>query len=92
MEGIYLYSKLLFRGLNLFSLTSLSHYYTLLQDAEEKSKAKHFTQLERKQFLDILKKYKHIIEVKESDGVTLKDKDIAWSEICNEYNLSHLIS
>ncbi|TGZ54600.1 Uncharacterized protein DBV15_12043 [Temnothorax longispinosus] len=51
--------------------------------------------MERKVFLQILKKYKNVIEIKKSDATTLKDKDIAWNNICeeyNEYNESTLIS
>lgn len=59
---------------------------------KSKTKSKHFTTLEKKLFLDILKRYKNIVEVKKSDSNTLKNKDVAWSEICKEYNASHLIS
>lgn len=58
---------------------------------EKYKKSKHFTSLEKKLFLDILKRYKHIVEVKKSDSTTLKDKDAAWLEICNEYNSSQLV-
>lgn len=56
------------------------------------SKNKHYTSMERKVFLQILEKYKYVIEIKKSDATTLKDKDIAWSEICEKYNQSTLIS
>ncbi|XP_077265240.1 uncharacterized protein LOC143899110, partial [Temnothorax americanus] len=56
------------------------------------SKNKHYTLMERKVFLQILKKYKNVIEIKKSDATTLKDKDIAWNNICEEYNESTLIS
>jgi len=36
-------------------------------------------------------KNKSIVEIKKSDATTLKDKDIAWNEICEEYNQSALI-
>lgn len=58
---------------------------------EKVSKNKHYTSMEKKVFLQILDKYKHVIELKKNDGTTLKDKDVAWSEICNEYNQSTLI-
>jgi len=54
-------------------------------------KNKHYTLIERKVFLQILEKYKNIVEIKKSDATTLKDKDIAWSEIYEEYNQSALI-
>lgn len=57
-----------------------------------KNKAKHFTSFEKKVFLDILKRYKHIIEIKRNDSTTLKDKEAAWSEICSEYNASQLVT
>lgn len=56
------------------------------------SKNKHYTLLERKLFLQILNDYKHIIEVKKSNSTALKDKDVAWNEICNKYNQSTLIT
>jgi len=55
------------------------------------SRSKHYTLIERKVFLQILEKHKSIVEIKKSDATTLKDKDIAWSEICEEYNQSTLI-
>lgn len=55
------------------------------------SKNKHYTPLERKVFLQILNDYKHVIEIKKSDSSTLKDKELAWIEICNKYNESTLI-
>lgn len=58
---------------------------------EKANKNKHYTSLEKKVFLQILHKYKHVIELKKSDGVTLKNKEVAWSEIGNEYNQSTLI-
>lgn len=30
--------------------------------------------------------------MKKSDSSTLKDKDVAWSEICKEYNASQLVT
>ncbi|KYQ53925.1 hypothetical protein ALC60_05665 [Trachymyrmex zeteki] len=54
------------------------------------SKTKHYTLMERKIFLQILDKYKNVIEIKKSDATTLKDKDVAWNEICEEYNQYHL--
>lgn len=57
-----------------------------------KNKSKHFTPLEKKLFLDILKRYKHVIEVKKNDFSTLKDKDVAWTEVTKEFNTSQLIS
>jgi len=47
--------------------------------------------MEKKVFLQILDLFKHIIEIKKSDGSTIKEKDTAWKEICNRYNASALI-
>lgn len=55
------------------------------------SKNKHYTLMKRKVLLQILEKYKNIIEIKKSDATTLKDKDIAWNEISEQYNQSALI-
>lgn len=57
-----------------------------------KNKSKHFTLFEKKVFLDTLKRYKHVIEIKKSDSATLKDKEAGWSEICNQYNASQLVT
>ncbi|XP_077259653.1 uncharacterized protein LOC143895984 isoform X2 [Temnothorax americanus] len=55
------------------------------------SKNKHYASVEKKIFLEILKDFKHVIEVKKSDSSTLRDKEIAWDEICNRYNDSSMI-
>lgn len=56
------------------------------------SKSKHYTNIERKVFLQILERYKQIVEIKKSDTTTLKDKEVAWTEICATYNESSLIA
>ncbi|XP_070529790.1 myb/SANT-like DNA-binding domain-containing protein 3 [Cardiocondyla obscurior] len=61
------------------------------KEKTETSRSKHYTQMERKVFLQILQKYKNVVEVKRSDATTLKDKDIAWSQICEEYNNFSLV-
>ncbi|XP_018378201.1 PREDICTED: uncharacterized protein LOC108770933 [Trachymyrmex cornetzi] len=50
------------------------------------SKSKHYSAVEKKIFLEILKHFKYVIEVKKSDSSTLHDKEVAWSEICKRYN------
>lgn len=55
------------------------------------NKNKHYTTVERKLFLEILKDFKHIIEVKKSDFSTLNDKETAWTEICKRYNDSSMV-
>lgn len=44
--------------------------------------------MERKVFLQILDLFKHVIELKKSDDSTIKDKEVAWKEICSRYNES----
>lgn len=56
------------------------------------SKNKHYTPMERKVFLQILDRFKHVTEIKKSDTNTLKDKELAWKEICTTFNQSALIS
>lgn len=51
---------------------------------------KHYTDMEKKFFLRILTKYSHIIERKRSDATTLKDKEEAWNQICDSYNISSI--
>jgi len=48
--------------------------------------------MEKKVFLQILKDYKHVIEIKKNNSTTLKEKDVAWTEVCQKYNESTLIS
>ncbi|XP_071580304.1 uncharacterized protein [Temnothorax nylanderi] len=51
-----------------------------------------YSDLEKQIFLEILKKYKHVVESKGTNSSTLKDKTEAWSIITEEYNNSSLIS
>ncbi|XP_077276970.1 uncharacterized protein LOC143905418 [Temnothorax americanus] len=51
-----------------------------------------YSDLEKQVFLEILKKYKHIIESKRTNSLTLKEKSEAWFIITQEYNESSLIS
>jgi len=48
--------------------------------------------VEKKIFLEILRDFKHVIEVKKSDSSTLHDKEVAWSEICKRYNECTMIT
>lgn len=50
-----------------------------------------YSDLERQIFLEILKKYKHVVESKGTNSFTLKEKSEAWSIITEEYNNSSLI-
>jgi len=79
-----MYSKLL--------VTKILKYVIYRMSEKNTSRSKHYTSMERKVFLQILQNYKHVIERKKSDGTTLREKDVAWSEICNHYNQSSLIS
>lgn len=49
---------------------------------------KHYTVLEKKILVEILKQYSEVIETKKSDSSSLKEKDAAWNKITEEYNLS----
>lgn len=51
-----------------------------------------YSELEKQIFLEILKKYKHVIESKDTNSSTLKEKSEAWSIIIEKYNNSSLIS
>lgn len=53
---------------------------------------KHYTDAEKKFFLRILTKYSHIIESKKNNATTLKDKEEAWNQICESYNISSIIT
>jgi hypothetical protein len=61
------------------------------KEKPQTSKNKHYTSMEKKVFLQILEKYKNVVETKKSDATTLKDKEMAWNDICEEYNESLLI-
>lgn len=60
---------------------------------EEKigNKSKHYTPAEKSLFLQILNKYKQIIECKKSNVNTLREKEVAWNNICEEFNNSSQI-
>jgi len=47
--------------------------------------SKHYSAMEKKIFLEILKNFKHV-EIKKSDSSTLHDKEVTWTEICKQYN------
>ncbi|XP_050506242.1 uncharacterized protein LOC126884353 [Diabrotica virgifera virgifera] len=50
------------------------------------NKGSHFSSLEKDIILDLAIKYKCIIENKQTDGVTNKQKAIAWENISKEFN------
>lgn len=56
------------------------------------SKRTVYSELEKQVFLEILKKYKYVIESKGTNSSTLKQKSEAWLIIMEEYNNSSLIS
>ncbi|XP_046585796.1 uncharacterized protein LOC107228077 isoform X1 [Neodiprion lecontei] len=47
---------------------------------------KHYTAVDKKIFLEILKKYKNIVEQKKSDAGSLREKESAWNEIAEKFN------
>ncbi|XP_066592951.1 myb/SANT-like DNA-binding domain-containing protein 3 [Prorops nasuta] len=50
-----------------------------------------YSHLEKRVFLEILKKYKNVIECKSVSAVNLRDKNFAWKSITEEYNINTLI-
>lgn len=57
-----------------------------------KMSKKHYSDTEKRLFINLLKKYSHVIEIKKSDAGTLKNKEDAWNRIYEEYNGSSIIS
>lgn len=53
--------------------------------------SKHYSAMEKKFFLEILKNFKHVVKIKKSDSSSLRDKEVAWSEVCKQYNNSTMI-
>jgi len=51
-----------------------------------------YSDLDKQVFLEILKKYKHVIEAKGTSSSSLREKSEAWALIMEEYNNSSLIS
>ncbi|RVE54811.1 hypothetical protein evm_000578 [Chilo suppressalis] len=50
------------------------------------TKKRNFGNMEKKVFVDILKKYKQVIENKDTDGAALRAKNAAWEQIAIEFN------
>lgn len=48
--------------------------------------------MEKRLFLQILKKLSHVIEKKKSDGASLKEKEKVWHLITEKFNTSLIIS
>lgn len=55
---------------------------------EKEKRAANFTQSEVDLLIDIVLKFKHIIENKQTDATTWKDKNQAWEKITEEFNAS----
>ncbi|XP_046142825.1 myb/SANT-like DNA-binding domain-containing protein 3 [Osmia bicornis bicornis] len=53
---------------------------------------KHFTEIDKNTFVAILKNFAHIVEYKKSDSSSLRNKEEAWQEITQQYNMSAVIS
>lgn len=63
--------------------------------AETKSKrirSTNYTNVERGIFIDILQKYKYIVENIKTDGITLKQKENAWDKIVLEFNANSCVT
>ncbi|XP_069672712.1 myb/SANT-like DNA-binding domain-containing protein 3 [Periplaneta americana] len=48
-------------------------------------RAPNFNKYEVEILIELIQKYKHIIENKKTDGVSLKEKDATWRKIANEF-------
>lgn len=53
---------------------------------EKEKRAANFTKTEIDLLIDIVLKYKHIIENKTTSATTWRDKDEAWDKICSKFN------
>jgi len=53
---------------------------------EKEKRGANFTKTEIDLLIDIMLKYKHIIENKRTDATTWKDKNEAWEKISSEFN------
>ncbi|XP_066596518.1 uncharacterized protein [Prorops nasuta] len=51
-----------------------------------------YSELEKTVFLDLISKYKHVLECKASNAITLKEKSFAWNTLSQEYNSNFLIT
>ena len=56
--------------------------------AEDKNRCRHYTPVEKRCFLHIIDNYKHVIECNRSNVNSLRDKELAWTKICDEFNNS----
>ena len=64
------------------------HFYILVYYLYDKSK--HYTPVEYSFLLHIIDNYKHVIECKRSNVNSLRDKELAKTKICDEFNKSSL--
>ncbi|XP_046145746.1 uncharacterized protein LOC123989090 [Osmia bicornis bicornis] len=53
---------------------------------------KHFTDVEKNVFVALVKKFAHIIENKKCDSSTLRQKEEAWQEVTQQYNMLAVVS
>ena len=49
-------------------------------------RTRNFTFREKEYFTKLIKKFAHAVECHKSDAFTIKQKEKAWSLICDEYN------
>ena len=52
----------------------------------KRKRSPNFSQFETDVLIDIITKYKEIIENKKTDGTTIKEKDGAWKKIEADFN------
>lgn len=55
-------------------------------EASSRKRAPNYTVPERERLLNIVERYKSIIENKKTDGVSVKDKKDCWQKVSEEFN------
>ena len=58
----------------------------IIMDEKKRKRSSNFSKFEGEVLVDLAMKYKHIIENKRTDGVTIKKKSETWMKIQNEFN------
>lgn len=56
------------------------------QEASSRKRAPNYTLAEREHLLNIINRYKSIIENKKTDGVSVQNKKDCWQKVCEEFN------
>lgn len=56
------------------------------EDKKKRMKGKNFSELEKELLIQIVFKYKNIIENKHTNSISIQKKNEAWKKICDEFN------